>query len=60
MMTSDTRAGFDAGAVERRLDRGLPEFVGGQRRKRAVECADRRARRADNDDIVFHGKFLPG
>ncbi len=51
---------FDAGAVQRRLDGDLAKFMGRQRRECAIECADRRSRRTDNDDIVFHGMFLPG
>ena len=45
-------AGLDAGALERRLQRDRAEFVRGQRAKRAVEAADRRAGGGDDDDVV--------
>ena len=51
---------LDAGAVKRGLDRCFAELMGRQCCEGAVECADRRARRTDNDNIVFHGDFLPG
>ena len=47
-------AALDAGALERLLDRDLAQFMGRQAGKRPVERADRRAGRADDDDIVFH------
>ena len=53
-MTSDTCGAFDAGALERLADGDLAQFVGRQARERPVEGADRRARRADDDDIVLH------
>ena len=34
----------------------LPSSCAGRLRKRAVEGADRRARRADDDDVVLHVK----
>ena len=49
----DLRA-LDVGALERLLDRDLPQFVRRQRRKCPVESADRRAGRSDDDDIVLH------
>ncbi len=52
MITSETRAAFDAGALQRRLDRGLAEIMGWHGGERAVERADRRAGGTDDDDIV--------
>ena len=49
---------LDAGALQRLLDRHLAQFVGRQAAKRAVEGADRRARGADDDDVVLHGNLL--
>ena len=49
-------AALDAGALERLLDRDLAQFMRGQAGKRTVEGANRRAGRADDDDIVLHGK----
>ena len=45
---------FDASAVDCSFDRDLTEVVGRRRSERPVECADRRAYRADNDDVVLH------
>ena len=45
----------DAGPLERRLDGDLAERMRRQARQRAVEGANRRPRRADDDNIfVFH------
>ena len=53
-MTSDTCAALDAGALERLGDGDLAQLMGRQAGERPVEGADRRARRADDDDIVLH------
>src|SRR5262249_10643014 len=45
---------LDVGALERLLDRDLPQFVGRKARKCPIEGADRRAGRSDDDDIVLH------
>ena len=45
---------LDTGALERGLDRDLAELVRRQVGECPVECADRRARRADDDDVVLH------
>ena len=50
-------AAFDAGALERGLDRGLAELVRRQIGEGAVEGPDRRARGADNDDVVLHSEL---
>ncbi len=47
-------ATLDASALERLFDGRLAQFVGRQVRERAVEGPDRRAGRADDDDIVLH------
>ena len=47
-------AALDPGALQRFLDRDLAQFVGRQAGEPAIEGADRGARRADDDDIVFH------
>src|SRR6185312_15481529 len=47
---------FDAGALQRRLDRDLAELMRGEVGEGPVECADRRARRADDDDVVLHDR----
>ena len=62
MMTSETCAALDAGALERRLDGDLAQLMGRQGRKRPVEGSDRRARGADDDDVVLHWKspFVAG
>ena len=57
MMTSETLAALDPGALERLLDRDLAQFMGRQAGKRAVERADRGAGGADDDDVVFHREF---
>src|SRR5438034_3362884 len=45
---------LDPGALERLLDRELPQFVGGKGRERPVEGPDRRAGGGDDDNIVLH------
>src|ERR1700691_6735059 len=50
--------GLDAGAVDRRLDRDFAEIVSRHGRESPIECADRRAHRADNHNVVFHGRIL--
>ena len=56
MMTSEMAWRFDARAVERRGNRDLAEFMRRQACQCAVEGADRRARGADDDDVVPHNK----
>src|SRR5208282_6634946 len=48
--------GLNAGAIDRRLDRDFAEFVGRHRAECPIECADRSAYRADNDNVVLHGR----
>ncbi len=45
---------LDARARERRFDGDLAQRMARQRSQRAVERADRRTRRADNDNVVLH------
>ena len=59
MITSET-ACRRSGALQRRLDRDLAQFMGRQVAQSAVERADRRARRGDDDDVVCHGTLLVG
>ena len=47
---------LDAGAIDRRLYRDLTEFVGRHAAECPVECANRRAYRADNDNVILHGR----
>ena len=45
---------FDARAHKGRFDRDLAQRMARQRSQRAVERADRRTRRADDDNVVLH------
>ena len=60
--TSLTSSGFEAGAVDGGLDGGAAELRRRERREGALEAADGRARRPDDDDWVFrcgcHGPSL--
>src|SRR5262249_41156712 len=47
-------AALDPGALQRGLDRDLAQLVRRQIGERPVECANRRARRADDDDVGLH------
>ena len=51
-------AAFDAGALQRRLNRDLAELMRRQIGEGPVEGADRRAGGADDDDVVLHPKLL--
>ena len=57
-MTSETSPALDAGALERLLDGDLAQLVRRQAAECPVEGADRRARGADDDDVVLHGNLL--
>ncbi|MGY3405942.1 hypothetical protein ACVWZV_002055 [Bradyrhizobium sp. GM5.1] len=52
MMTSETRPGLDAAALQRGLDGNGAEIMGGKGCERSVEASDRGAGGADDDDIV--------
>ncbi len=54
MITSETRGASTPARCERGHDRDLAELVGRQAGERAIERADRRARRAYDDDVVLH------
>ena len=55
MITSSTSAGCDLGPLERGADGDLAKRMRRHARQRAVERANRRPRRADDDNIfVFH------
>ena len=56
MITSETRAPSTPARSSAALIATLPSSWAGKARERAVECADRRAGRADDDDVVFHGR----
>ena len=47
---------LDAGAIDRRLYRDLTEFVGRHGAECPIERANRRAYRADNDNVILHGR----
>ena len=60
MMTSETRAPSTPARSSAALIAVRPSSWAGTAGEGAVEGADRRARGADDDDVVFHGKLLPG
>src|SRR5208282_5045276 len=47
---------LDAGAIDRRLYRDLSEFVGRHGAECPIERANRRAYRANNDNVILHGR----
>ena len=51
-MTSETRAGLDAGPLQGGLDRDGAEIMGRRGGESAVETADRGTGGADDDDII--------
>ena len=57
-MTSETSFPSTAGALQCGLDGDLAELVRRQVRESPVKGADRRARGADNDDVVLHDVLL--
>ncbi len=51
--------GLDLGTFERALDGDGAELMSRQGAERAVEAADRRARRRDDDDVLIRHEALP-
>ena len=56
MITSETRGASMPARSQRGFDRDAAEFVRREICECPVECPDRGARRANDDDIVLHHK----